>query len=233
MSRGNALPTHDLGPLDPDTRVVNPLRRAYDKAIRRAERQLARLRNRIADAIRKNKPTVELKSEVRDLEDALEIVKASRKDVPKHCRAGDLDEAEQLDALPSHQRLLLDVIRMIAYRTETRMMLPVMQAQGQKPHPRKLLRALLTADADILPDPANGVLRVHILGFGNDACDRQIETLLTELNATETVFPGTNHHMLYEVAGPPNPRNRHHPKLPEVRKSDCARPSPGKEEAMS
>ena len=199
----DALPTHDLDPLDPDTKVVNPLRRAYDKAIRLAERQLARLRNRIADATRKNKPTVELKSEVRDLEDVLEIVKASRKDVPKHCRAGDLGEAEQLDALPSRQRLLLDVIRMIAYRAETRMMLPVMQAQGQKPHPRKLLRALLTTDADILPDPANGVLRVHILGFGNDACDRQIEALLTEMNATETVFPGTNLRMVYEVAGPP------------------------------
>ena len=199
----DALPTHDLDPLDPDTRVVNPLRRAYDKAIRRVDRQLARLRNRVADATRKKKPTVELKSEVRDLEDVIEIVKASRKDVPKHCRAGDLDEAEQLDALPSRERLLLDVIRMIAYRTETRMMLPVMQAQGQKPHPRKLLRALLTADADILPDPANGVLRVHILGLGNDACDRQIDPLLTELNATETVFPGTDLRMVYEVACPP------------------------------
>ena len=177
--------------------------RAYDKAIRRVDRQLARLRNRVADATRKKKPTVELKSEVRDLEDVIEIVKASRKDVPKHCRAGDLDEAEQLDALPSRERLLLDVIRMIAYRTETRMMLPVMQAQGQKPHPRKLLRALLTADADILPDPANGVLRVHILGLGNDACDRQIDPLLTELNATETVFPGTDLRMVYEVACPP------------------------------
>ena len=199
----DALPTHELEPLAPDTLVVNPLRRAYDKAIRSLDRQLARLRNRIADATRKKRPTVELKSEVRDLEDALEIVKASRRDVPKHCPAGDLDEAEQLDALPSRERLLLDVIRMIAYRTETRMMLPVMQAQGQKPHPRKLLRALLTADADILPDPANGVLRVHILGLGNDACDRQIDALLTELNNTETVFPGTDLRIVYKVAGAP------------------------------
>ncbi len=75
---------------------------------------------------------------------------------------------------------------MIAYRAETRMMLPVMQAQGKKTHPRKLLRALMTADADILPDPANRVLRVRILGLGNDACDRQINALLAELNTTET-----------------------------------------------
>ncbi len=92
---------------------------------------------------------------------------------------------------------------MIAYRAETRMMLPVMQAQGKKTHPRKLLRALMTADADILPDPANRVLRVRILGLGNDACDRQINALLAELNTTETVFPGTELRMLYEIEGAP------------------------------
>ena len=199
----DALPTHELEPLAPDTMVVNPLRRAYDKAIRRLDHQLARLRNHVADAARKKQPTAELKSEIRDLEDARRIVKASRREVPRHCRAGDLDEAEKLDALPSRERLLLDVIRMIAYRAETRMMLPVMQAQGKKTHPRKLLRALLAADADILPDPASGVLRVRILGLGNDACDRQIDALLTELNTTGTVFPGTELRMVYEVDGDP------------------------------
>ena len=102
---------------------------------------------------------------------------------------------------PARERLLLDVIRMIAYRAETHMMLPIMQAQGHKPHPRKLLRALLTDDADILPDPANGVLRVHILGLANDACDRQIEALMAQLNATGPLFPGTQMTMVYDVDG--------------------------------
>ncbi len=201
----DALPTHELEPLDPDTMVVNPLRRAYDKAIRSAERRLASLRNRIAGAARKKRPKAQLRREVSDLEGALEIARASRRNVPKHCRAGDLDEDQQLDALPSRDRRLLDIIRMIAYRAETRMMLPVMQGQGKKPHPRKLLQALMTADADILPDPANGVLRVHILGLANDACDRQIDALLNELNATETLFPGTNLRMVYEIDAAPEP----------------------------
>lgn len=210
----DALPTRELEPLAPDTMVVNPLRRAYDKAIRRLDHQLARRRNRVAEATRKKKqPTAELKSEVRDLEGAREMVKASRRAVPRHCRAGDLDEAERLDALPSRERLLFDVIRMIAYRAETRMMLPVMQAQGKKAHPRKLLRALLAADADILPDPADGVLRVRILGLGNDACDRQIDALLAELNTTATVFPGTELRMVYEAEGAPESAPSVSPKI--------------------
>ena len=94
----DALPTHELEPLDPDAMVVNPLRHAYDRAIRRLDHQLARLRNHIADAARKKLPTAELKSEVRDLEGAREIIRASRREMPRHCRAGDLDEAEKLDA---------------------------------------------------------------------------------------------------------------------------------------
>ncbi len=70
----DALPTHELEPLAPDTMVVNPLRRAYDKAIRRLDHQLARLRNRVAEAAGKKQPTAKLKSEVRDLEGAREIV---------------------------------------------------------------------------------------------------------------------------------------------------------------
>lgn len=209
----DALPTHELEPLAADTMVVNPLRRAYDKAVRRLDHQLGRLRNRIADAAHRKQPTAELKRELRDLEGGREIVRSSRRALPTHCRAGDLDEAAQLDALPSRERLLLDVIRMIAYRAETRMMLPVMQAQGRKPHPRKLLRALFAADADILPDPANGVLRVHILGLANDACDRQIEALLTELNATETLFPQTGLRMVYEVAAAPESTKSASPKI--------------------
>ena len=57
------------------------------------------------------------KSELRHLQDARNIVKPSHREIPEHCRAGDLDETEQLNALPARERLLLDVIRVIAYRT--------------------------------------------------------------------------------------------------------------------
>ena len=33
----DSLPTHDLEPLDPDAQVVNPVRRALEKTIRRVQ----------------------------------------------------------------------------------------------------------------------------------------------------------------------------------------------------
>ena len=77
------------------------------------------------------------------------------------------------------------------------MTLPIIHAQGRKPNARKLLQAMMTADADILPDPANRILEVRLLGLGADAQDRHIAPLLAELNATETIFPGTDLRVVY------------------------------------
>ena len=182
----DALPTHDLDELDPETVVVNPRRRRYEQAKRTLAGKLARLRNTLAERLARKKPAPELKQQIRDLEGALDIVRTVARTEETHCRAGDLDELERLDVLPSRERLFLDVMRMLAYRAETRMTLPIIHAQGRKPNARTLLQAMMTADADILPDPANRILEVRLLGLGADAQDRHIAPLLAELNATET-----------------------------------------------
>ena len=135
----------------------------------------------------------------------LDELKQQRADTPTHVRAGDLPEQDKLDALPVGGRLFLDVVRMIAYRAETRMMAPVIAAQGKKPNARRLLRALLTSDANIIPEPAEGILRIQLLGLGSDACDRMLAPLVEELNGTNTIYPGTELRLVYQLAGNPPP----------------------------
>ena len=125
--------------------------------------------------------------------------KAQRTDLPMHILAADLDNDHKLDMIPSRQRLLLDIIRMLAYRAETRMIPAVAQMQGKKTNARKLLSAVMTSDADILPDSDHAVLRVRLLGLGSDCCDHALEALIGELNETQTIFPGTNLRMVYEI----------------------------------
>ena len=110
-----------------------------------------------------------------------------------------------MDALPIGERLFMDVVRMIAYRAETRMMAPVISAQGKKPNARRLLRALLTSDANIIPQPDEGILRIQLLGLGSAACDRMLVPLIEELNATATIYPGTKLRLAYELTGDPLP----------------------------
>ena len=149
----DALPTHDLEPLDPDAQVVNPVRRALDKTIKRVRSRLAAARDRLAAALlEQRRDTASLEDDAKALGDELDELKQQRDDLPTHVRAGDLSEQDKLDALPVAGRLFMDVVRMIAYRAETRMMAPVIGAQGKKPNARRLLRALLTCDANIIPE---------------------------------------------------------------------------------
>lgn len=121
-------------------------------------------------------------------------------ETPRHITVAELDSEQALPwALPESEKLLPVVIRMIAYRAETRMMPAVAQARGRKQRPRRHLRALLQADADILPEPERGIL--HILGTASNADDYTIAGLLKELDLTRTIFPGINLRMVYELPG--------------------------------
>ena len=203
----DSLPTHDLAPLDPDAQVVNPVRRALEKTIRRVRSRLATARNRLAEALQEHHQdtATRLEADAKALAAELDQLKQQRADTPTHLRAGDLPAQDKLDALPVGGRLFLDVVRMIAYRAETRMMVPVITTQGKKPNARRLLRALLTSDANIIPVPAKGILRIQLLGLGSDACDRMLAPLVEELNATRTIYPGTDLRLVYELAGDPPP----------------------------
>ena len=183
------------------------MRRALEKTIRRVRSRLATARNRLAEALQEHHrdTATRLDADANALAAELDQLKQQRAHTLTHVRAGDLPEQDKLDALPVGGRLFLDLVRMIAYRAETRMMAPVITTQGKKPNARRLLRALLTSDANIIPQPAQGILCIQLLGLGSDACDRMLAPLVEELNATRTIYPGTDLRLVYELAGDPPP----------------------------
>ena len=106
----------------------------------------------------------------------------------------------KLDALPIVPRQLLDIIRMIAYRAETVMMPAVFQAQGKKRNARKLLNQLFQCEANLIPQPERGLLRVQFLDLASDCTDRAMLPLIEQLNAARTQFPGTELTLFYELS---------------------------------
>ena len=92
--------------------------------------------------------------------------------------------------MPVDHRLLLDIVRIIAYRAETRMMQSLFTGPGTGWIARKLLRALLTSDADIFPEPRNRILRVRFLGLGSHARERSLDPPTDELNQSRAKYPG-------------------------------------------
>ena len=70
---------------------------------------------------------------------------------------------------------------------------------------RAILRSLFKNEADILPGKDGKSLRVIVHGAPTPTANRAISRLLDHLNQTETEYPGTNLHMIFEAAARPPP----------------------------
>jgi hypothetical protein len=66
---------------------------------------------------------------------------------------------------------------------------------------RALVRQLYRCAVDLLPNPANHTLTVRLHHLTAQAHDQVLAHLCAELNATETVFPGTDLRLIYEIGG--------------------------------
>jgi hypothetical protein len=190
--------------------VVNPDYRRLDGQVRSLSGKLARrLANFGTIALDESiepehvEPFVHRKAtlheEIEALQGELATLKAKRKETPHHIAIGELPEEARFLRLATHSKQFVDTIKMIAYRAETAMANSLREHLKRPDEARRLLCALYTTEADLLPDPAAGTLTVRLHHAANAVTDRAIEKLCEELTATETVFPRTNLRLVLKV----------------------------------
>jgi len=183
--------------------VVNPTYRHLDGQVRSLSGKLSRcLANFAAMTLEEPIETHHVEPFVRrkaTLQEAIEALqqelatrKAERKATPQHIPIDELPEEARFRQLSTQSKHLVDTIKMIAYRAETAMANSLREHLKRPDEARRLLCALYTTEADLLPDPAAGTLTIRLHHGANAASDLAIEKLCEELNATETVFPRTN-----------------------------------------
>jgi hypothetical protein len=184
-------------------RVVNPDYRHLDGKVRSLTGKLTRRLAKFA-AMSLDEPIepkhVEpflqrkavLQEEIENLQRELEALKAKRKETPHHVSVDELPEEARFRRLSTQSKHLIDTLKMIAYRAETAMANSLREHLKRPDEARRLLRALYTTEADLLPDTEAGTLTVRLHHGANGATNQVIEKLCEELNATETVFPRTN-----------------------------------------
>lgn len=183
--------------------VVNPDYRQLDGQVRSATGKLTRRLANFA-AITLNEPIepthvepfirrkAALQEDIETLQHDLDALKAKRKETAHHISIEELPEEARFRQLSTQSKQLVDTIKMIAYRAETAMANSLREHLTRPDEARRLLCALYTSEADLLPDPDAGTLTVRLHHGANAANDRAIAKLCAELNETEPVFPRTN-----------------------------------------
>jgi hypothetical protein len=195
----------------PDTtKVVNPEYRHLDGQVRSKRgilnRRLAAFSAlNLKGAIKPGKveafeqQKAELQEEIEDLTKGLEELKRQRKEVKHHITVAELPEKDRFKRLSIQSKHLVDTIKMVAYRAETAMVQIVREKMSREDDARSLLLALYKAEVDLLPDEKAGTLTVRVHHLANRSADEVIHHLCKELNMTETIFPGTELRLVYEL----------------------------------
>ncbi len=86
---------------------------------------------------------------------------------------------------------------MIAYRAETAMVNVLRESMSREDDARSFVRCLYQTEGDFLVE--EDILRVRLHHMDNRSADEIVKQLCVVLNESETIFPGTNLRLVYEM----------------------------------
>lgn len=196
--------------------VVNPSYRTLDGQIRSLNGKLTRLLAQygamnLEESIEPEKVDTfvrrkaGLQEDIEHLQAKLTTLKENRKATAHHIAIKDLPKQEQFQKLSTRSKYLIDTIKMVAYRAETAMANILRKSMSHTDEARRLLQALYTSEADLIPDKENKTLTVCLHHMANHSSDKAIQTLCDELNETRTVFPQTELRLIFRLGSNLNP----------------------------
>jgi hypothetical protein len=188
------------------TEVVNPAWRKLDKTVkaaqldvRKRQAQLGALSESGEDGKDLHKKA-QLLENIQEVQDLLERHRAERKQVKRKVTVESLPQDQRPTQLLPLNKMLADIVKMIAYRAETALVGMLMPHLKREEQARALVRELLVSAADIEPHPAANTLTVRIHRMACPAHDKAIAALLDALTKMEFCHPETGAKMVYTLA---------------------------------
>jgi hypothetical protein len=206
------LAEYGVEPVPDTTRVINPAWRQLDSQIRRQNGLLNRQLVQFAEIQLPQELDPEqvqayelkkgqLQQAIENRRQAIEQLKAQRKALAKHLLLKDLPEQDRFQQLRAEKKHFLDTIKLIAYRAETALAQLAREKMHRLDDARSLIRQVFRTEIDLIPDQQTKTLTVRLHPLTNQVHDQVIRYLCEELTSTETLFPGTDLRLIYQIAG--------------------------------
>lgn len=141
----------------------------------------------------------EIHQEIKELEEEISSLKEQKQLIEKKISFASLPTEQQFSNAINVRKHFMDNIKMIAYRAETGMYHLIKNKMSNPENGRKLLQQIYTTDADILPDHSNKTLTIKLHNLNHRSDDKVLEALCINLNETETIFPGTELKLIFNL----------------------------------
>jgi len=206
----DGLIEYGTAPVPETVLAVNPAWRELDAAIRADAAQLQRCSAQFgnlslpgalepAQVTRYETVKATLQEKIENLRKKLEELKAKRKQTPHHIPVKDLPEGCRFQRLRPERKQFIDTVKMISYRAETSMVGVLRDKLARADDARALIRQIYQSEVDLLPDLQAKTLTVRLHHLAQTIHDEAVRHLCAELNATETIFPGTALRLFYQL----------------------------------
>ena len=204
------LVEYQTEPLSAPVEVVNPAWRKLTSEIKTQASKLARKRAQFGALSLEGQPEAvevetyqqkksQFQEEAQQMDKALEELKENRRQVAHHIPVDQLPEKERFVQLAWAKKHLVDMIKMIAYRSETALAVILRAHMSNSDEARSLLREIFRTEADLMPDETSGTLTVRLHHLANPVSDERARKLAEGLTAAEVTSPGTNLRLIYEL----------------------------------
>ena len=191
-------------------KIINPKYREIESQIRSKNSKLTRKKAEYAEMVLnedisdKNikkyvKKKTELQEHIQTEEEIIAKLKNEKNEIAKHIVISELPESEKFTRFRKGGKLIIDTIKMIAYRSETALVNILREFIVKKDEARALIRQLFTTDADIIVNKENLTLNVNIHNMTNPRDNENIQKICNVLNESETKYPGTNLKMIFNL----------------------------------
>lgn len=198
-----------------EAEVINPEWRALDRQARRKRAKRRELKVKYADLVilepeskdvaAHHIKTAQLNEEINQCQSAIDDLNAAMHETPKHITIKELPEEQQPKTLSPLQTKFMNTIKIIAYRAETAIVTLMRQHIGRSDDARALAKELFKHPADMIVDQDNNKMIVRIHHFTNPQASRVVEAILPEINATNTIYPGTGLRLEFAMVSKSNP----------------------------
>jgi Transposase protein len=206
------LVEYGVEPLPETLRVVNPAWRQLDSQVRKETALLAREQAQFGEfnlpvqadleqTQARSAQKAQLLQSIQTRQAQLLQLKEQRRKTNRHVAMKDLPQGQRFGQLRSHKKHLVDTLKLIAYRAETALVQIVREKLRRWDDARALVRQVFQSAVDLRPDVPNQTLTLRLHRLSTAAHDEALSHLCQELTSTETVYPGTNLKMIYEVVG--------------------------------
>ena len=125
---------------------------------------------------------------------------SQRSNIKPRLKVCQMPQQERYNKLKTESKLLMNVIRMICYRAESSVaqwIAPYLaKAENEK---RMVVKQIIQANADLKPDYKMKSLTVTLHSLAAARYNHAADELAKLLNQTETIFPGTDLIMIFEI----------------------------------